>query len=158
MDVQRLIEEVLTKHYPRPPATAAAIAAFEARMGWSLDAEMRAFHLRCDGARLFRPGEGEFRFVPLDGIRPAPLPSHDSYGEYGPKKLYIVCEHRDGAFTAVDVSGPADAPRPLYTSSYEAVDAADEACEEGEAPEELLPSAASFGAFLYYALASGDRG
>jgi len=55
MTLDTLLDEVVRAHFPRPPATAERIAAFEERMGWRLDADLRAFYLRCDGAELFKP-------------------------------------------------------------------------------------------------------
>ncbi|WP_255671472.1 SMI1/KNR4 family protein [Corallococcus sp. AS-1-6] len=70
--MNRLLAEVATHHFPNPPATPAQIAAFEARVGWRLDANLRAFYLHCNGAALFDASpEMNYRILPLEQIERA---------------------------------------------------------------------------------------
>jgi hypothetical protein len=48
-----LLEEVCRDHFPYRPATPEQLEAFEQRVGWKLDPDLRAFYLHCDGAELF---------------------------------------------------------------------------------------------------------
>ncbi len=70
--MQPLLEEVTARHYPNAPATPAQLEAFEQRVGWRLDEDLRAFYLHCDGATLFRPWPSQtFWLLPLREIRRA---------------------------------------------------------------------------------------
>ena len=46
---RHLLEGVSRDHFPRPPATPEEIEAFEQRVGWPLDPDLRAFYLHCSG-------------------------------------------------------------------------------------------------------------
>jgi hypothetical protein len=46
--MSRLLEEVSRDHF-HPPVTPEEIEAFEQRVGWTLDPDLRAFYLHCNG-------------------------------------------------------------------------------------------------------------
>lgn len=62
MSMSALLEEVSRLHHARPPATPAQLDAFEQRVGWRLDPDLRAFYLHCDGADLFDRVDPAFSF------------------------------------------------------------------------------------------------
>ena len=51
--MQRLLAKISRQHFPNPPASQEEISAFEQRVGWRLDPELRAFYQHCNGADLF---------------------------------------------------------------------------------------------------------
>jgi hypothetical protein len=67
--MNRLLEEVSRDHFPYPPATPEQIEAFEQRVGWKLDPDLRAFYLYCDGAELIeRLPDSPYQILPLSEI------------------------------------------------------------------------------------------
>jgi hypothetical protein len=54
MVMDRMIAEISRDHFPNSPAALEDIAFFEQRVGWRLDADLRAFYLHCNGAVLFQ--------------------------------------------------------------------------------------------------------
>jgi len=74
-----LLEEIMLHHFPYPPATREEIEAFEQRVGWQLDPDLRAFYLHCNGAELLkRLPECPYQVLPLSEIIRAP-------GSYPPR-------------------------------------------------------------------------
>ncbi|HLL03370.1 MAG TPA: SMI1/KNR4 family protein [Myxococcaceae bacterium] len=68
-----LLEDVSRRHFPYAPATPAEIEAFERRVGWSLDADLGAFYLHCNGAELFeRRPDTPFRILPQFPLKNGP--------------------------------------------------------------------------------------
>ncbi|RKH39769.1 SMI1/KNR4 family protein [Corallococcus sp. AB050B] len=100
-----LLADVSRLHFPNPPATPAEIDAFEQRVGWRLDPDLRAFYLHCDGAKLFDRVDPAFNFYPLAKIRRARvvLLKNDT-DKAGPASWYALCEVRDTNYIFVDVS------------------------------------------------------
>ncbi|RKH63454.1 SMI1/KNR4 family protein [Corallococcus aberystwythensis] len=129
MTMTALLEEVSRLHHVHPPATPAQIDAFEQRMGWRLDADMRAFYLHCDGAELFGQWSPEygrvidpaFRFFPLAMIRRARVVMFkDDSDRAGPASWYAACEVRDSNYILVDVSEQHDGRYPIIDGYREA--------------------------------------
>src|SRR5688572_21042162 len=95
--MRRLLEDISHHHFPYAPATPAEIEAFERRVGWSLDADLRAFYLHCNGVELFeRRPDTPFRILPLAEIKRARVAI---YGEdddkWGPASMYAICDVQD---------------------------------------------------------------
>jgi hypothetical protein len=92
MSLQALLEEVSRHHFPYPPATAEEIEAFERRMGWRLDSDLRAFYLHCNGAELFeRVPECPYRILPLSEITRARVAIfEEDDDQYGPASVYAL--------------------------------------------------------------------
>ena len=102
-DLDTILTEIRAHHAPRPGASAAAIAEFEHRVGWSLDDEQRAFYLACDGAALFpSPGEARFRILPLSKIERARTAIYardeDDWGDPG---WWVVVDVLDGDYVMI---------------------------------------------------------
>ncbi len=117
-----LLEDVSRRHFPYAPATPAEIEAFERRVGWSLDADLRAFYLHCNGAELFeRRPDTPFRILPLAEIKRA---REAIYGEdddqWGPASMYAICDVQDGDYIVVDVSRREDDRYPIIDGYHEA--------------------------------------
>ncbi|RKH55908.1 SMI1/KNR4 family protein [Corallococcus aberystwythensis] len=146
--MERLLAEVSRLHFPEPPATPGQIAAFEARVGWRLDSDLRAFYLHCNGASLFRPRlTANYRILSLDEIRRARAAIRGSEREEdGPPNWYTVLYLQDGDYIIADVSRTQDGRFPLLDAFHETF----------PDPAETRQVAASFGEFLEKALASGD--
>ncbi|AKQ66097.1 hypothetical protein A176_003009 [Myxococcus hansupus] len=110
MLMAELLAEVSRLHHPNPPATPAQIEAFEKRVGWTLDSDLRAFYLHCDGANLFDSRTPVFRdpafsFLPLSRIQRARVVmSQDDTDKTGPASWYVACEVRDSNYILLDVS------------------------------------------------------
>jgi hypothetical protein len=100
-----LLEEVSRLHFPNPPATHEQIAAFEQRVGWRLDPDLRAFYLHCDGADLFDRLDFEFRFYPLARLhRARGVMRKSDTDAAGPASWYALGEVQDSNFILLDVS------------------------------------------------------
>lgn len=99
-DLDAILREIRARHVPRPGASAAAIAAFEGRVGWTLDEEQRAFYLACDGASLFPSGnEARCRLLSLAEIERARTAifgrDDDQWGDPG---WWVVVDVLDGNY------------------------------------------------------------
>ncbi|MCY1046613.1 SMI1/KNR4 family protein [Corallococcus sp. bb12-1] len=116
-----LLEEVSRLHFPNPPATEAQIEAFEQRVGWRLDPDLRAFYLHCDGADLFDRIDPAFSFYPLAKVRRARvvLLKNDT-DKAGPASWYAVCEVQDTNYIFLDVSQQAGGRYPIRDGYREA--------------------------------------
>lgn len=145
MSMDRLLVEISQHHFPNPPATPEQIAAFEARMGWTLDPDLRAFYLHCDGAALFqRFPDTNYHLLPLAEIRRARVamrPRDDD--SFGPASWYTLVDLQDSDYVILDVARRQQGRYPLLDAFHETF-------------PEVRPLAASFSEFLEKALASGD--
>ncbi|QAT89144.1 Antitoxin YokJ [Corallococcus coralloides] len=116
-----LLEEVSRHHFPNPPATPAQLEAFEARMGWRLDPDMRAFYLHCDGAKLFDRIDPDFHFLPLAMIRRArTVMLQDDSDKSGPASWYVACALQDSNYILVDVGQQTGGRYPIIDGYREA--------------------------------------
>ncbi|MCY1043726.1 SMI1/KNR4 family protein [Corallococcus sp. bb12-1] len=156
MSMTALLEDVSRLHHARPPATPAQIEAFEQRVGWRLDPDLRAFYLHCDGAELFgewSPEHGRvidpaFRFLPLAMIQRARVVIlKDDSNRAGPASWFAACEVRDSNYILLDVSEP-------HGGRYPVIDGYREGFPD---PYYCRRIAGSFGEFLAGALASNER-
>jgi hypothetical protein len=144
-----LLEEVSRDHFPHPPATLEEIEEFERRMGWRLDAELRAFYLHCNGAELFKPlPETRYRILPLSEIVRARIAifGEDNDAD-GPASQYTLCDVQTGDYIVVDVSRQKN-------GCYVLIDADHEAWPDPAYCEQI---ANSFSEFLEKALRSKGR-
>ncbi|NVI97051.1 SMI1/KNR4 family protein [Myxococcus sp. AM009] len=145
MSMPALLEEVTRRHFPNPPATPAQIEAFEQRVGWRLDPDLRAFYLHCDGAKLFDRTNPEFAFYPLAKIRRARMVLlQDDTDRSGPESWYALCELVDSNYILLDVSHQEAGRYPLRDGYREAF----------PDPNYCSQIAASFSEFLAGALRS----
>jgi hypothetical protein len=144
-----LLEEISRHHFPYPPVTSEEIEAFERRMGWRLDPDLRAFYLHCNGAELFehRP-DMPYRLLPLAEIRRARVAIYgEDMDKWGPASMYTVCDVQDGDYILVDVSRREDGRYPIIDGYHEAF----------PDPAYCPQIAASFSEFLAGALRSQGR-
>jgi hypothetical protein len=117
-----LLEEVSRDHFPYPPATAQEVEAFEQRVGWKLDPDLRAFYLHCNGAELIkRLPNAPYQMLPLSEIVRARVAI---YGEdedrWGPASQYAVCDVLDGNCVTIDVGRQENGRYPLIDGYHEA--------------------------------------
>ncbi|WP_404366027.1 SMI1/KNR4 family protein [Corallococcus coralloides] len=148
MSMSALLEEVSRLHHARPPATPAQLDAFEQRVGWRLDPDLRAFYLHCDGADLFDRVDPAFSFAPLSELRRARIVmSQDDTDRSGPASWYALCEVRDGNYILLDVSQQHDGRYPLRDGFREGF----------PDPSQCPRIARSFSEFLAGALRSNGR-
>ncbi|HEX2574503.1 MAG TPA: SMI1/KNR4 family protein, partial [Polyangia bacterium] len=124
--MNELLAEVSRLHSPGPPAMAEELAAFERRVGWTLDPDLRAFYLYCNGAILFedRKYGSPYGFLPLAKIDRARFAIYgEDSDQWGPAHLYALCDVRDGDYVALDVSRQEHGRYPLidafHSSFYE---------------------------------------
>ena len=138
--MSRLLEEVSRDHFPRPPATSEEIAEFEQRVGWKLDADLRAFYLHCNGAELIkRLPNTPYRILPLSKIVRARVAIYgEDDDQWGPASVYAICDVQDGNYVMVDVARQEDARYPLVDGYHEA----------WPDPKYCGPIASSFSEFL----------
>ena len=143
-----LLDELVSRHHPEPPATLAQIEEAEAKLGWPLGAELRSFYLRCNGACLFgRFPDYRFRILPLAEIKRARVAVFgDDSDEWGPASWYVVCEVGDADYVAIDTS-TLNGQYPVYDCWHEAF----------PNPKECRKIARSFTEFLEQALRSGGN-
>jgi hypothetical protein len=119
--MSRVLEQISRDHFPYPPATLGEIAAFESRVGWRLDPDLRAFYLHCNGAELFkRRPSAPYRILPLAKIIRArvAIRGEDS-DQWGPPSMYAVCDMQDGNYVVMDVAQAANRPYPLFDGDHE---------------------------------------
>ncbi|NOK37744.1 SMI1/KNR4 family protein [Corallococcus exercitus] len=147
MAMEHLLAEVLANHFPNPPATPAQIAAFEARVGWTLDEQLRAFYLHCNGAALFEaPPDMNYRILPLERIERASFAIRGSEADAdGSASHFTLVDMQDTNFVIVDVATPVNGCYPLLDAFHETY------------PDEAPCIATSFEEFLEKALHSGNR-
>ncbi|RKH55739.1 SMI1/KNR4 family protein [Corallococcus aberystwythensis] len=146
MPMKDLLTEVSRLHFPRPPATAEQVAAFEKRVGWRLDEDLRAFYLHCNGATLFAPlPDVNYHLLPLERIERARVAilgrDEDSAGA---ATHYCVVDMQDGDYVFVDVAQEANGRLPLFDAWHETY-------------PQVKRIASSFEEFLEKALRSGNR-
>nr|WP_306464191.1 SMI1/KNR4 family protein [Corallococcus exiguus] len=142
-----LLAEFSRLHFPNPPATSAQLAAFEARVGWKLDEELRAFYLHSNGGSLFKPiPNAKYCILSLDEIERARIAirGRDQDGA-GPASHFTLVDMQDTNFVVVDVAKREARRYPLLDAFHETY------------PEEVPRIAASFEEFLERALHSGNR-
>ncbi|QSQ18255.1 SMI1/KNR4 family protein [Myxococcus landrumensis] len=144
--MDELLAEVSRSHHPRPPATSAEIAEFEARVGWKLDDELRAFYLHSNGAELFEPlPNAQYIILPLAKIRRARVAIRGrDEDSAGPPGWWALVNSQDGEWALLDVSA-GQQPYPLLEAWHETF------------PGQCQRIAGSFREFLAAALAGGDR-
>jgi cell wall assembly regulator SMI1 len=146
--MDHLLEELLRHHHPEPPASLKEVDAFERRMGWKLDPDLRTFYLRCNGARLFKRIDTPYRFLPLSEIVRGRL---TIYGldddEHGPASWFDICRVHDGNCIVIDVAEPHEGYYPIIDGFHEAY---------GD-PVECRQIADRFSDFLERALTSQGR-
>ncbi|WNG30109.1 SMI1/KNR4 family protein [Cystobacter fuscus] len=147
--ISSLLEEVSRDHFPHAPATPEEIEEFERRVGWTLDPDLRAFYLHCNGAELFkRLPNTPYRLLSLAEIIRARVAI---YGEdddkWGPASMYTLCDVQDGDYVLVDVARQENDCYPLTDGYHEA----------WPNPEYCEPVASSFSEFLEKALRSKGR-
>lgn len=148
MSMPDLLEEVSRLHHARRPATPAQIEAFEQRVGWRLDTDLRAFYQHCDGADLFDRIDPAFSFFPLSEIRRARVVMRkDDTDQAGPPSWYAVGEVRDSNYILLDVSRQHDGRYPIRDGYNEAF----------PDPAYCRQIAESFSGFLAGALRSNGR-
>ncbi|NPC74476.1 SMI1/KNR4 family protein [Corallococcus exiguus] len=153
--MNELLDEISRLHAPNPPATPEQLDAFEQRVGWRLDPDLRAFYLYCDGARLFAQRDPTFGFVdpaftflPLSRIARARVVMCDEDSDQaGPPSWYAICEVRDSNYILLDVSHQEG-------RRYSVRDGYNEAFPD---PEYCARIASSFQEFLAGALRSQGR-
>ncbi|NRD57606.1 SMI1/KNR4 family protein [Corallococcus exiguus] len=141
-----LLAEASRLHFPRPPATLAQVSDFEARLGWKLDEDLRAFYLHCDGCDLFVSSpDTRFRILPLAQIMRARVAIRGKdRDEAGAASLYTLVDMQDSDYLVLDVARSEAGRYPLFDAWHETF-------------PELVPVASSFGEFLEKALHSGNR-
>lgn len=146
MAMDQLLDEVSRLHFPRPPATPAQIAAFEMRVGWSLDPDLRAFYLYCDGCTLFETlPDAKYRVLPLDEIQRARRAIRASDEEEdGAASQYTLVDMQDTNYVVMDVAQAVNCRYPLFDAWHETY-------------PQVERIASSFEDFLEKALHSGNR-
>ncbi len=116
-----LLEEVSLHHFPYPPATREEIEAFEQRVGWRLDPELRAFYLHCNGAELLkRLPECPYQVLPLaEIVRARVAIRREDDDKWGPASMYALCDVQDGDFVVLDVSRQENGNYALFDGWHE---------------------------------------
>ena len=147
MSMKSLLAEVSRLHFPNPPATPEQVARFEARVGWTLDEDLRAFYLHCNGAALFEaPPEMNYRILSLERIERASVAIRGSVEDKdGSPSHFTLVDMQDTNFVILDVATRLNGRYPLLDAFHETY------------PDEAPRIASSFGEFLEKALRSGNR-
>ncbi|NOK15915.1 SMI1/KNR4 family protein [Corallococcus carmarthensis] len=147
MPMDSLLAEFSRLHFPNAPATPAQISAFEARVGWKLDEELRAFYLHANGGTLFTPPPNtKYCFLSLDEIVRARVAIRGrDQDSAGPASHFTLVDMQDTNFVVVDVAKREAGHYPLLDAFHETY------------PDEVPRIASSFEEFLEKALRSGNR-
>ncbi|WP_370643921.1 SMI1/KNR4 family protein [Myxococcus sp. RHSTA-1-4] len=145
--MEQLLVEISRAHFPNAPAPPAQVAAFEERVGWTLDPDLRAFYLNCDGATLFRPRPyAKYRILPLAEVQRARVVMRgEDDDSMGAASWYTLLYLQDSDYVLLDVSRQQDGRYPLLDAFHETY------------PLEVRQIAASFREFLERALSGGNR-
>jgi len=115
-----LLVELDQSHFPNPPASERQIRQFEERMGWPLDEELRAFYLHCNGARLFRKKDPNYRILELEEVVRTRIAIYGrDEAEWGPDSFYIFCDMQDTNYVSLDVARRIDNKYPLFDCFHE---------------------------------------
>lgn len=140
LTMSRLLEEVSRDHFPYPPATLEEIEAFEKRVNWRLDPDLRAFYTQCNGAELIkRRPDCPYRILPLaEVVRARVAIRGEDDDQWGPSSMYAICYVQDGNYVVLDVSRQEKDRYPLVDGYHEA----------WPDPEYCGPVANSFSEFL----------
>ncbi|MFE8601122.1 SMI1/KNR4 family protein [Archangium violaceum] len=134
-----LLEEVSREHFPHPPATPEEIEAFEQRVGWMLDPDLRAFYLHCNGAALIQWPDSPYEILPLSKIVRARVAIRGKDDDSrGPASMFALCYVRDSNYVVLDVSRQVEGRYPLIDGDR----------ETWPNPEYCTQIASSFSAFL----------
>jgi hypothetical protein len=138
--MNRLLEEISRDHFPYPPAAPDQIEAFEQRVGWKLDPDLRAFYLHCDGAELIKRRPGcPYRILSLSELVRARVAIRgEDDDQWGPASMYALCYVQDGNYVVLDVGHQEN-------GRYLLVDGPHEAWPD---PAYCGPVASSFSEFL----------
>jgi cell wall assembly regulator SMI1 len=121
MPMDELLEEFCRLHFPRPPATPAQILAFEARAGWKLDDDLRAFYLRSNGGTLFKPQpNASYRLISLEEIERARTAIRGSdEDEDGSRFHFTLVDMQDTNYVVLDVAAREHGRYPLLDAFHE---------------------------------------
>lgn len=150
MPLESLLEAISRHHFPNPPAPLQELEAFERRVGWRLDPDLRAFYLHCNGAELFRKPDSPYRLLSLSQVIRARVAIFGPRGDddaHGPAAWYALCALHDGNFALVDVATSREGRYPILDGYAEAF----------PDPAYCKPIAGSFSEFLEGALRSDGR-
>ncbi len=148
MSLRPLLGEIARLHRPNPPATPEELAAFEQRMGWRLDPDLRDFYLGCNGADLFNPLDPPYRILPLSVIVRARVAIRGQDDDSrGPADWYALCALHDSNYVLLDVGRQEQGRYPLRDGYREGF----------PDPLDCKQIASSFSEFLAGALRSGGH-
>ncbi|HYO56268.1 SMI1/KNR4 family protein [Archangium sp.] len=120
MFIDQFLESIRLSHFPNPPASPQQIQHFEARAGWRLDDDLRAFYLRSNGASLFRRPDSPYRLLPLSEVIRARVALFGNAGDtdaYGSASWFVICSVQDGDYVAIDVSRTSNGLHPVFDCS-----------------------------------------
>lgn len=147
MPMDSLLAEFSRLHFPNAPATPAQIAAFEARVGWKLDEDLRAFYLHANGGTLFKPlPNATYCILSLDEIERARVAIRGrDQDSAGPASHFTLVDMQDTDFVILDVAKSEAGRYPLLDAFHETY------------PDDVPRIASSFEEFLKKALSSGNR-
>jgi hypothetical protein len=104
MTIEECISAIGQRHFPRPPATEAAVHSLVRANGVELPEDLTRFYLSYNGARLFSASDAPFEFVGIESlvrVRVAIL--GDDRERYGPNDLYAVCALGDTDFGGINL-------------------------------------------------------
>ena len=122
--MSHLLEEVSRDHFPCPPTPPEELEAFEQRVGWKLDPDLRAFYLHCNGAELIkRLPDAPYRILPLSQIvraRVAIFGKKNDDDAHGPASMWAICDVQDGNYLLVDVAQQENGRYPVIDGWHEA--------------------------------------
>jgi hypothetical protein len=115
-----LLEEVSRNHFPHPPAMPEELEAFEQRVGWRLDPDLRAFYSHCNGAALIHWPDSPYELLPLSKVVRARVAIRGKDDDSrGLASMYAICDVRDGNYVVLDVSRQVDGRYPLIDGDRE---------------------------------------
>jgi hypothetical protein len=119
--MERMLADISRTHFPNPPATRVEIEAFERRVGWRLDPELRAFYQHSNGAELFRRPNSPCRLRPLSRVQRARLDMRgEDSDEWGPATWYVIADLPESDCIIIDVGAPVSGCYPVIDGFHEA--------------------------------------
>jgi hypothetical protein len=147
--LDKLVTEVLSRHWPKPPLPSAERQRLLTAIPFSIPQDLAYFFTKCNGATLFDPDRSRYMLVGVEGFHPTRF---DIFGRdedaFGPAGLFTVCDVQDGNFVALDLSHAELSRCPTLDCFHETF---------GDPSYQLRVIAESFTDFLARALDSANK-
>lgn len=121
MNLEALVAQIVTSHFPEKGANASAIESFETKWGLPLPDDAKMFYREMDGASLFSQSDPPYRILRLSEIEPIALLLDADSKEIDAEisKWFAMCDVRDGNYVALNLGQAHQAECPVIDCFHE---------------------------------------